>query len=274
VLSLPEAQARQRLAGWRLRIEQAVSLPEYVGKVVNQFPVPGQPLAPGEVVTLVVAIPNAPSEQQLSVPSLRGLALSEAIAEAQAAGFRAEARTLPSDPAAAGRVMEQRPLSGSLAPAGSSVLLLVGRGAAAAGAALPGPASPPPPGPRAGDPPIDPVASAVPGREPGPPTLPTSPPGSARIGTPTLISPSEGQSFPRAYGSTFQWTPVRGAEWYEWELEAQDANGEWRQVAVQRVPTTRHRPHRMERGRFRGRVRAMRPDGEGDGSAHFRLYMY
>jgi hypothetical protein len=125
----------------------------------------------------------------------------------------------------------------------------------------------------------EPVPPPVPAPETTPPvgpapTPPVEVPTSQPLTAPTLISPSEGQSFPRAYGSTFQWTEVPTATQYEWELQEEGPDGLWRTTQTQIVNGTRYRPERMEKGRFQWHVRAIRGDLEGPWSTWFRLFMY
>ena len=90
----------------------------------------------------------------------------------------------------------------------------------------------------------------------------------------SLVLPADSQSFPRAYGATFQWRAVARATAYEWELQVQARDETWTTVTTEIVQGTRHRPKRMMRGRFRWRVRAIREETHGEWSAFYRLYMY
>ena len=65
-----------------------------------------------------------------------------------------------------------------------------------------------------------------------------------------------------------------GATGYEWELQVEARDGSWSTVTTETVEGTKFRPKRMERGRFRWRVRALRDDLAGDWSDFRRLFMY
>lgn len=119
----------------------------------------------------------------------------------------------------------------------------------------------------------DPLAPTP--RQPDPSPPDPIPPGMRTpLVRPTLISPPAGESYPRAYGATFEWTAVKGAGAYEWELEEEQPSGAWRKVETATVKNTRHRPDRMKRGRYRWRVRATAGQRTGDWSGWSRLYMY
>ena len=71
--------------------------------------------------------------------------------------------------------------------------------------------------------------------EPGPVDTPEPPPVDVPepvkpvivLPKPTLRSPPKGESYPRAYGATFEWSPIRGATTYEWELQEEQPSGAW-----------------------------------------------
>ncbi|MHC5009319.1 MAG: PASTA domain-containing protein [Planctomycetota bacterium] len=273
-LSLTEAQARQTLSRWRVNLEQTIGLPQFVGRVVNQAPNPGETLGAGETVTIVVAVADPPSQQHRAVPTLTGMAMASAAETVRRAGFAPTLRSVPSSGADRGRVVEQSPLAGSLAMPGSEVRLRVGRGGQGGPAPVaPEPTAPPEPAPPTEPGPPTPGPGPLPPVE-EPPTPGVAPPTPSQLSKPTLISPSEGQSFPRAYGSTFQWTQVPGATLYEWQLQREDRDGVWQIVATERVEGSRYRPARLERGSFRWRVRALGNGVEGQWSSFFRLYLY
>ena len=83
-----------------------------------------------------------------------------------------------------------------------------------------------------------------------------------------------GESYPRAYGATFEWSTVTGAKGYEWQLEREQPSGAWLSEDKATVQGTRHRPDRVQKGRYRWRVRANSGDRTSDWSRWFRLYMY
>ena len=124
------------------------------------------------------------------------------------------------------------------------------------------------PVPPAEEPPAMPV-------EPAAPEVPVAPPApKVVLRVPSLVGPATGQSFPRAFGSTFQWKVVTGAKTYEWELQVEAEDGTWSTVTTEAVEGTSFRPKRMEAGRYRWRVRALAEEVEGEWSEFFRLYMY
>jgi hypothetical protein len=57
-------------------------------------------------------------------------------------------------------------------------------------------------------------------------------------------------------------------------MQAEQAGSAWKPLPTMVVRETRHRPARIERGRFRWRVRALAGDTPGEWSAFFRLYVY
>ncbi len=304
VLGQPEAGARRALAGWRVRVEHSPGVPTLVGQVINQSPFAGRPLAPGEEVTIVVAVAGAPDRTWRIAPKATGQAMEEAARAIRAAGFVPELRSVRSAPADAGRVVSQTPLPGSLQRLGEVVVLRVGRGAAAslsrpgATGTPPGPATPdaggPAPGPApapedpdappsgAGDSPLPPGPGPEPGPLPEPPapgpdtpTPPPSPPREAvRLGATRLVSPPPGESYPWRYGADFEWTPVKGALTYEWELEEELPSGAWQASDAQSFAGTTYRPKTLPRGRYRWRVRAVAGEDKGEWSPWQRLYMY
>ena len=110
---------------------------------------------------------------------------------------------------------------------------------------------------------------------PGDATAPVPPPApKVMLRVPNLVGPAAGQSFPRAFGSTFTWKTVSGAKTYEWELQVEARDGTWSTVTTEAVEGTSYRPKTMEAGRYRWRVRAVAGDVEGNWSEFYRLYMY
>ena len=103
--------------------------------------------------------------------------------------------------------------------------------------------------------------------------FPVQPPKPAP-GTTQLTGPAEGDSFPKAYGPTFEWQTVPNADGYHWALEAEEANGTWREVRTETLIGTKFRPARLEAARYRWRVRALNGDVPGEWSAWRRLYLY
>ncbi len=128
----------------------------------------------------------------------------------------------------------------------------------------PPPSEPPPVEPAPAEPaPAEPVPT-----EPAPTPFLPQPPRPAP-GPVTLTGPADSDSFPRAYGPTFEWRTVPNADGYEWELE-QETNGSWQAARTERLIGTKFRPARMEIGRYRWRVRALNGDVPGS-FADYRL---
>ncbi|MDJ0975834.1 MAG: PASTA domain-containing protein, partial [Planctomycetota bacterium] len=294
------------LRGMAVREEFTLSVPSLVGTVINQFPRPGMNLAPGEAVTIQVAVAESPSIRHRSVPALIGKPLAEIEAALQRFGFSAELRRVPSRSEVYGKAVFQQPMAGSLALEGTAVRVNIGVGDGSAPAAPTAPTAPTPVQPTPIDPaPLDPAPTqpapvdpnlppaGVPAQPPLddtpptgptpkppidpapvlPPTAPTpkdpkpvpppqdptpkQPEMRTPLVRPTLISPPAGESYPRAYGATFEWTAVKGATGYEWELQEEQPSGAWRKVESTTVKNSRFRPDRMKRGRYRWRVRAV-----------------
>jgi len=134
---------------------------------------------------------------------------------------------------------------------------------------------PPPVMPPTEPPPTEPVVEEPPPAVVPVPVQPAPPPAPpVRLAVPALVSPASGQSYPRAFGSTFTWKPIAGATRYEWQLQVAGGDDEWSDVSTQVVEEARYRPKRMEEGHYRWRVRAMTEDVEGEWSPYFELFMY
>ena len=295
-----EGEAAGRLAGWKVRVEHMVGIEDLVGQVIDQRPNPGETLAKGETVTVIVAVADLPSENHRSLPEVAGKAYAEAAALLVKAGFVVSPELVVSAKVR-GTVLVQRPLGGSISEAGDTVVLLVsdGRGTAVAPPTAPVelPPTPAPPTelpptpptelpptppaelppthpntPPAGLPPMPPPPpQGAPVPPPGPPTPPPPPPAPP---APQLIGPEAELAAPVAFGATFLWTPVPGATAYEWELEAEVKEGTWEKRASETVARTRYRPARLEKGRLRWRIRAISGKQQGKWTPWRRLYAY
>jgi beta-lactam-binding protein with PASTA domain len=140
--------------------------------------------------------------------------------------------------------------------------------------AEPAPTEPPPTEPPPAEPPpAEPPPAEPAPAEPAPMPFPTQPPKPAP-GTTRLSGPAEGDSFPKAYGPTFEWQVVANADGYQWVLEAEDAQGTWREVRTETLIGTKFRPARLEAARYRWRVRALNGEVPGEWTAWRRLYLY
>jgi beta-lactam-binding protein with PASTA domain len=282
-IQAPEAQAQRSLRGWHVNVEYTLASPQLVGRVVNQIPYPGEHLAQGETVTVVVGIAQLPSLDYYVVPMVEGGTMDRAQKELARIGFKPSWRAVPSSPDKRGIVISQNPLPGSVAEKGSDVIVRLGTGG---GATAP---MPPAPAPTEEPKPAEPAAQPTPPspteqpptpeppiQQPGPaPTdQPPAPPApKVQLGTPSPIAPSEGSTFPRNYGATFRWSAVNGAAKYEWALQEEQA-GQWKDSASQVVTETRYRPDHVATGRYRWHVRALADGVEGGWSDWFRLYIY
>jgi len=121
-LTQDDAVAALGAAGYEWVIEARVDVAE-VGLVVSQDPAPGTILPLGEFVTLVVSA----GPEQVVVPDLEGLALTEAIDLLTAAGFRIddEPTEEPSEQIAEGLVIRTEPPADSLVAAGSAIRIVI-----------------------------------------------------------------------------------------------------------------------------------------------------
>jgi hypothetical protein len=302
VLGQSEAAARRALRAWQVRVEQSPSVPNLVGTVINQSPWPGRTLAQGQEVTVVVAVAGYPGTNWRTVPQVEGVRVEEAVRALRKAGFEVAACSWPSADAGYGVVVSQSPLPGSLHTLGAPVTVRVGRGSRAhfgtappqptpePEPAVPEPAPPTPSG--LGDPdappsgtgpsPVEPTAP-----EPEKPEVPVEPeppvqpepepppaPPKATLGATRPVSPPAGESYPWRYGADFEWTAVKGAKAYDFEMEEELPSGAWRALPAQVFEATTYRPKTLPRGRYRWRVRATADDVQGEWSSWQRLYMY
>lgn len=127
-----EATAAMRARGLAVRYSGVLS-DKARGTVLGQRPVAGAKVVKGSTVALRV------SRGSGAVPSVVGQTRSAAMATLEAAGFKAQAFTVPAGEKS-GIVVAQSPQGGIPAPGGSKVRLYVSGGKAAAG-------PPPPPAP-------------------------------------------------------------------------------------------------------------------------------
>lgn len=123
---------------------------------------------------------------------------------------------------------------------------------------------PPPPTPPADTPPAD-----EPPKDPGGASSRKS-----TLSAPVLRTPPAGESYPHKYGADFTWTAIAGATGYELELQEELPSGAWQTLHTHKLGKTRFRPAKLERGRYRWRVRAVGDGSEGSWSEYRRLYMY
>jgi len=137
----------------------------------------------------------------------------------------------------------------------------------------PAPPAEPPPAPPVEPPPAPPQEPPAPApAEPAPtPFLPQ--PNRPAPGPTKLTGPADSDSFPKAYGPTFEWLTVPNADGYEWELE-EEIPGGWRASRNEKLIGTKFRPARMEAGRYRWRVRALNGDVPGSWAEYRLLFLY
>jgi len=281
VLGQTVQNARGVLRAWQVRIEQTLAVPQLAGTIVNQWPPAGDSVAAGETVTIVVAVTKRPSEEHRYVPQAEKRSLADAVSLVERAGFVAQPMSVASAASARGLVVAQSPQPGSLEIGGQEIRLYVGRGPGgySADAPLePTPARPEPARPTEDTPPAGSGDRPI---EPGPtePAEPTpaepTPAAGPVLSAPSLSSPPAGESYPYKYGADFTWTTVGGAASYELELEEELPSGAWQAASSTTVTDAKYRPAKLERGRYRWRVRAVAADGaKGNWSEYRRLYMY
>lgn len=309
VLGQSAQQARAALANWNVNVEQTLAVPALVGKVVNQMPFAGSRLAARETVTLVVAVAQVPSPDYVFVPQAGGKYYLEGLASLQDSGLRPRPFSVSSTAKERGRILAQFPHTGSLAAPGSDVRVLIGRGPGPYSTdmggmpVLPRPSEPTPSDPTpseptaptmpddappAGTPPApipDEPPTPMPERpepRPEPPTPapmpapgPDEPPAPAAIlAAPSLGAPPAGESYPYKYGADFSWSTISGADGYELELQEEQPSGAWTSTGIFQAAGPKYRPAKLDRGRYRWRVRAVSGQTKGSWSEFRRLYMY
>ncbi len=277
-LGLSLKEARELLAGWEIVTEVAMAAPELRGRVVEQVPLPGSTLAAGQPITLTFGLADAPDSDYVAVPQVEGLPLAEAHEAIQRAGFVPSYASVPSLEAQAGLVTSTQPRRNAYLLKGETLRVRVGRGGLAPPPEpAPAPVEPAPvePTPEPAPAPVEPApAEPVVPVEPPAPIEPPPPPPPPPPGTSTLVSPVAGDSFPKAYGPSFEWAAVADADAYEWEVEAETTDNAWRAVRTERVTTSRFRPSPLDAGRYRWRVRALRGDIPGEWTDWRRLFLY
>jgi penicillin-binding protein 1A len=125
-LSVAEATRALRNAGYRPRLQDRPSRQYPPGTILDQEPAAGTDARPGTAVTIIVA--SGPPETR-TVPGVLGAYADEAAATLRAAGFSVSVLVRPEpppgDPARAGRVWKQSPISGGEADEGSTVTITV-----------------------------------------------------------------------------------------------------------------------------------------------------
>jgi penicillin-binding protein 1A len=125
-LSVADATRTLRDAGYRARLRTRPSRDFPPGVILDQEPRPGSDTRPGAAVTIVVA--DGPP-RTLRVPSVLGSYADEAAAGLRGLGFTVEVLVRPEpppgDPARAGRVWKQSPISNAMVDEGSTITITV-----------------------------------------------------------------------------------------------------------------------------------------------------
>lgn len=125
-MSISEASRALIDAGYRPRLRTRKSRDYPPGTIMSQEPAAGAAARPGSTVTIIVADGPPPTN---AVPSVLGAYADEAAATLRAAGFVTEVlvgpEPPPGNPARAGRVWKQSPISGAVLDEGETVRLTV-----------------------------------------------------------------------------------------------------------------------------------------------------
>ncbi len=125
-MDVANATRTLRDAGFQVRLRSVASRQVAPGSVVSQDPPPGRPTKPGVRVTIYVS--NGPP-QSVAVPSVLGDYADQAATTLRAAGFQVmitvKAEPPPGNPARAGRVWMQSPITGAIADQGTTVTVSV-----------------------------------------------------------------------------------------------------------------------------------------------------
>ncbi len=268
-LYVPQAERRD----WREAIAsvsrarlvpQPVSVPSSEamrGKVVAQTPQPGSLSLAGHTVRLFIG--RGPGAYSADVGTA-----SPAPTQPQPAPTQpAPDQPAPDEPA------PDRPTPTQPAPTDPDEMLPpAGTGAAPIQPGADAPTQPTPTQPR----PTEPTPTQPDRPAPTQPESALPKPPRATLGAPSLRTPPAGESYPYKYGADFSWTAVSSAAGYEVELQEELPSGNaWQTTSTTAVTEARHRPAKLERGRYRWRVRAIGKDGsKGRWSDYRRLYMY
>ena len=119
-----DAVAAMNSAGLKPTVYRQYSDTVAKGIVSEQLPTGGTTAAAGSQVAIAVSLGKAPVSSNLTVPNVVGKTQADATAALESAGFVAQAIS-QEDSATAGTVLAQLPVSGSTAPAGSTVAIAI-----------------------------------------------------------------------------------------------------------------------------------------------------
>jgi beta-lactam-binding protein with PASTA domain len=125
VLGKTEDEALRALARWRVRVLTVLGSEGNDGRVVDQVPAAGTPLAEGSELAVTVARRTVDPRAAI-VPSVVGLDGEVAERQLTGLGLVPLLTPAPSDPAGAGKVVHQEPAPGTVVAKGSNVSLGVG----------------------------------------------------------------------------------------------------------------------------------------------------
>ena len=127
VTGRPEADAASAIqaAGLTAHVIRQSSAAVAKGVVIGQMPPAGTQAAKGGTVGITV---STGPESLISVPNVTGKSEAEAKSAVESAGFVFQTTSQPSADIAKGTVIAQLPVSGSKAPAGSTVVVAVSAG--------------------------------------------------------------------------------------------------------------------------------------------------
>ncbi len=284
VLGLDGAAAGKALrdAGFAVEETTAVSLPGSAGKVIAEDPPGGSTAIRGSTVRVTIGRlpPSAPSNapSNPTVPNVLGRTEVEARADLAAAGLSVRVAPTRGDPQTWGRVVRQSPPAGAALPRGAEVVIevpqpeaapapfvlpnytgtdvtsaqadLASRGLVAAIVATEGS----PDGRVLGQNPVPgtPVSAGT--------TVTLTVARVTPLGQVVLYEPAQKTSVPRAYGGTFRWSSVPGAEDYQLEILALK-DGAWVPADNEILGDTTKRPSKFKKGTFQWHVRARRDKG-------------
>jgi serine/threonine-protein kinase len=134
VTGMPQADAEAALADAGLEVvvsqEQSTTVP--AGAVIRQDPPAGEQVDKGSTVTIVVSTGSpsptptpSPTASDVQVPNVYGMQSAVAERELTALGLVAAFRQKPDTGQPSGTVVNVRPDSGTMVPAGSTVLLVI-----------------------------------------------------------------------------------------------------------------------------------------------------
>ncbi len=128
VVGSSKATATTKLqnAGFKVTVQEEYSSTVAAGNVIRQSPSANTTAAAGSTVTIVVS----KGKQPVTIPSVVGSSKSAATTKLQNAGFKVTVQEEYSSTVAAGNVIRQSPSANTTAAAGSTVTIVVSKGAA------------------------------------------------------------------------------------------------------------------------------------------------